>query len=69
MKLVSRLERNVMGRDWGMNYGHGPRMQFELGEFFMERTLREVLDILQIAVRLANNIRPSIDTYKPYLWT
>ena len=60
MKLVSRLERNVMGRDWGMNYGHGPRMRFELGEFLWS----EVLDILQIAVRLAKNIRPCIDTYK-----
>ena len=43
MKLVSRLERNVMGRDWGMNYGHGPRMQFELGEMFKERTSEKCL--------------------------
>ena len=66
MKLVSRLERNVMGLDWGMNYGHGPRMQFELGELLW----REVLDILHIAVTLAKNIiGPCIDTYKTGLWT
>ena len=48
-----------------MNYGHGPRMQFELGEFLWN----QVLDILQIAVTLAKNIRPRIDTYKTGLWT